>query len=52
MFSEAYLPYAWKPTNRQTTMNKIVAIAPVGTEGDPYLFSGITLSNISSTEPN
>ncbi|WP_060437922.1 hypothetical protein [Serratia marcescens] len=58
MFSEAYLPYAWKPTNRQTTMNKIVAIAPVGTslvvgtEGDPYLFSGITPSNISSTEPN
>lgn len=58
MFSEAYLPYAWKPSNRQTTKNKIVAIAPigtsliVGTEGDPYLFSGITPSNISNSEPN
>jgi hypothetical protein len=58
MFSEAYLPYAWKESNKQTTKDKVVAIAPigtslvVGTEGDPYLFSGVTPSNITNNEPN
>ncbi|MEI7215259.1 hypothetical protein WCT97_21875 [Pectobacterium versatile] len=55
MFSEAYLPYAWKDSNKQTTQDDVVAIAPVGTtlvvgtKGIPYIFSGITPSNITST---
>lgn len=56
-FSEAYLPYAWKNSNKQTTENKIVGIKAigntlvVGTEGRPYIFSGITPDNITSAEP-
>lgn len=55
MFSEAYLPYAWKDANKQTTRDEIVAITPVGTtlivgtKGIPYVFSGITPSNITSS---
>ncbi|MCW2484845.1 hypothetical protein J5069_02930 [Candidatus Symbiopectobacterium sp. NZEC127] len=55
MFSEAYLPYAWKDSNKQTTQDEIVAIAAVGTtlvvgtKGIPYIFSGISPSNITST---
>ncbi|PWC09650.1 hypothetical protein [Brenneria corticis] len=57
MFSEAYLPYAWKDSNKQTTQDEIVAITPVGTtlvvgtKGLPYIFSGITPSNITSNHP-
>ncbi|RLM26499.1 hypothetical protein BIY29_05420 [Brenneria alni] len=57
MFSEAYLPYAWKDSNKQTTQDEIVAITPVGTtlvvgtKGIPYIFSGITPSNITSNHP-
>lgn len=56
MFSEAYLPYAWPDNYKQTTADNIVAIAPigtglvVGTEGFPYIFSGITPSNISNAQ--
>lgn len=56
-FSEAFLPYAWKDSNKQTTENTIVGIKPigttlvVGTEGRPYIFSGITPDNITSAEP-
>lgn len=56
-FSEAYLPYAWKSSNRQTTENQIVGIKAigttlvVGTEGRPYIFTGITPDNITSAEP-
>ncbi len=55
MFSEAYLPYAWKDSNKQTTQDEVVAIAAVGTtlvvgtKGIPYIFSGISPSNITST---
>ncbi|WP_196906970.1 hypothetical protein [Candidatus Symbiopectobacterium sp. 'North America'] len=55
MFSEAYLPYAWKDSNKQTSQDEIVAIAAVGTtlvvgtKGIPYIFSGILPSNITST---
>lgn len=57
MFSEAFLPYAWKDSNKQTTENTIVGIKPigqtlvVGTEGRPYIFTGITPDNITSAEP-
>ncbi len=53
MFSEAFLPYAWPDSYRQTTEDDIVAIAPVGTalvvatKGEPYLFSGVSPANIS-----
>ncbi|EAM6080467.1 hypothetical protein MSU25_000125 [Salmonella enterica] len=53
MFSESFLPYAWPDSYRQTTEDDIVAIAPVGTalvvatKGEPYLFSGVSPSNIS-----
>ncbi|EAR6355023.1 hypothetical protein DJ252_20080 [Salmonella enterica subsp. enterica serovar Uzaramo] len=53
MFSEAFLPYAWPDSYRQTTEEDIVAVAPVGTalvvatKGQPYLFSGVSPSNIS-----
>jgi hypothetical protein len=52
------LPYAWKDSNKLTTKNAIVAIAPigsalvVGTESDPELFAGITPSNITNADPN
>ncbi len=41
MFSAAYLPYAWKVSNKLTTKNDIVAIAPIGsslvvTKADPW----------------
>ncbi|MCK8583815.1 hypothetical protein LNQ51_02740 [Yersinia ruckeri] len=54
MFSEAYLPYAWPQSYRQSIEHDIVAIAPigaglvVGTKGRPYLFSGISPSNITN----
>ncbi|ARZ00811.1 hypothetical protein AXW38_07400 [Yersinia ruckeri] len=54
MFSEAFLPYAWPESYKQTTEHDIVAIAPigvglvVGTKGRPYLFSGISPSNITN----
>ncbi|ELJ8527266.1 hypothetical protein ACFXAP_001652 [Vibrio cholerae] len=53
MFSEAYLPYAWSKSNRGTTDDDVVAIAPietslvVATKGKPYLFSGVTPSMIT-----
>ncbi|EEJ5471817.1 hypothetical protein AU693_004920 [Salmonella enterica subsp. diarizonae] len=56
MFSEAFLPYAWPDSYRQTTEDDIVAIAPVGTalviatKGQPYLFSGVSPSNISGAK--
>lgn len=56
MFSEAFLPYAWPDSYRLTTEDDIVAIAPVGTalvvatRGEPYLFSGISPSNISGAK--
>ncbi|EAP0943031.1 hypothetical protein B7802_07735 [Salmonella enterica] len=56
MFSEAFLPYAWPDSYRQTTEDDIVAIAPVGTalviatKGQPYLFSGVSPSNISGSK--
>lgn len=56
MFSEAFLPYAWPDAYRQTTEDDIVAIAPVGTalvvatKGQPYLFSGVSPSNISGAK--
>ncbi|EBK1793069.1 hypothetical protein IX14_18950 [Salmonella enterica subsp. enterica serovar Kentucky] len=56
MFSEAFLPYAWPDSYRQTTEDDIVAIVPVGTalviatKGQPYLFSGVSPSNISGTK--
>ncbi|ECO4847813.1 hypothetical protein FX474_12830 [Salmonella enterica] len=56
MFSEAFLPYAWPDAYRQTTDEDVVAIAPVGTalvvatRGQPYLFSGVSPSNISGTK--
>ncbi|EKK3319522.1 hypothetical protein PMI54_004872 [Salmonella enterica] len=56
MFSEAYLPYAWPDSYRQTTAEEIVAIAPVGTalvvatKGEPYLFSGVSPANISGVK--
>lgn len=56
MFSEAYLPYAWPDSYRQTTAEDIVAIAAVGTalvvatKGEPYLFSGVSPANISGTK--
>lgn len=56
MFSEAFLPYAWPDSYRQTTEDNIVAIAPVGTalvvatKGQPYLFSGVSPSNISGVK--
>ncbi|WP_145517442.1 hypothetical protein [Yersinia mollaretii] len=54
MFSEAYLPYAWPDSYKQSIEHDIVAIAPVGaglvvgTKGRPYLFSGITPSNMTN----
>lgn len=57
MFSEAFLPYAWKDSNKQTTENTIVGIAPIGTTlvvgtlGRPYIFTGIAPDNITSAEP-
>ncbi|WP_315707538.1 hypothetical protein [Brenneria uluponensis] len=57
MFSEAYLPYAWKDSNKQTTQHEIVSIAAigttlvVGTTAQPYIFSGITPSNITGDHP-
>lgn len=56
MFSEAFLPYAWPDSYRQTTAEDIVAIAPIGTalvvatKGEPYLFSGVSPSNISGAK--
>lgn len=56
MFSEAFLPYAWPESYKQSTEHDIVAIAPigaglvVGTKGRPYLFSGITPSNITNAK--
>ncbi|MGL4486138.1 MAG: hypothetical protein ACRCUG_03915 [Yersinia sp. (in: enterobacteria)] len=56
MFSEAYLPYAWPDSYKQSTEHDIVAIAPIGTglvagtTGRPYLFSGITPSNITNIQ--
>ncbi|EJQ8147560.1 hypothetical protein N8J30_004264 [Salmonella enterica subsp. enterica serovar Newport] len=56
MFSEAFLPYAWPDSHRQTTEDDIVAIAPIGTalvvatKGQPYLFSGVSPSNISGVK--
>ncbi|HFD9218983.1 TPA: hypothetical protein ACF632_000467 [Salmonella enterica] len=56
MFSEAFLPYTWPDSYRQTTEDDIVAIAPVGTalviatKGQPYLFSGVSPSNISGAK--
>ncbi|HDL7313817.1 TPA: hypothetical protein PXN27_000576 [Yersinia enterocolitica] len=56
MFSEAFLPYAWPENYKQSTEHDIVAIAPigaglvVGTKGRPYLFSGITPSNITNAK--
>ncbi|EEO7206131.1 hypothetical protein G6K67_002249 [Salmonella enterica subsp. enterica serovar Rubislaw] len=56
MFSEAYLPYAWPDSYRQTTAEEIVAIAPIGTalvvatKGEPYLFSGVSPANISGVK--
>lgn len=56
MFSEAFLPYAWPDAYRQTTTEDIVAIAPIGTalvvatKGEPYLFSGVSPSNISGAK--
>ncbi|ECK8872575.1 hypothetical protein DNW15_11320 [Salmonella enterica subsp. enterica] len=53
MFSEAFLPYAWPVAYRLSTEDEIVAIAPIGTalvvatKGQPYLFSGVSPSNIS-----
>lgn len=53
MFSEAFLPYAWPDSYRQTTAEDVVAIASIGTalvvatKGEPYLFSGVSSSNIS-----
>lgn len=53
LFSEAYLPYAWPEAFRLSTSEDIVAIEPigtslvVGTEGDPYLFTGISPANIA-----
>ncbi|WP_208230788.1 hypothetical protein [Brenneria izadpanahii] len=57
MFGEAYLPYAWKDSNKQTTQDEIVSITPVGitlvvgNKGIPYIFSGIAPSNITSNHP-
>ena len=54
LFSEAYLPYAWPKANRLTTEHKIVAIAAigtslvVGTEGYPYVCSGVSPSSITA----
>ncbi|OQM43456.1 hypothetical protein [Citrobacter braakii] len=56
MFSEAFLPYAWPDSYRQTTAEDIVAIASIGTalvvatKGEPYLFSGVSPSNISGAK--
>ncbi|ENZ9958592.1 hypothetical protein ACFLJF_004170 [Salmonella enterica] len=56
MFSEAFLPYAWPDSYRQTTAEDVVAIAPIGTalvvatKGVPYLFSGVSPSNISGAK--
>lgn len=53
-FSEAYLPHAWPVEYEQTTEWPIVGIKAVGnsvvvgTEGNPYLFSGISPDAISS----
>ncbi|EHJ7486043.1 hypothetical protein KBV65_004397 [Salmonella enterica] len=56
MFSEAFLPYAWPDSYRQTTAEDIVAIASIGTalvvatKGEPYLFSGVSPANISAAK--
>lgn len=56
MFSEAFLPYAWPDSYRQTTAEDIVAIASIGTalvvatKGEPYLFSGVSPANISGAK--
>lgn len=56
MFSEAFLPYAWPDSYRQTTAEDVVAIAPIGTalvvatKGEPYLFSGVSPANISGAK--
>lgn len=56
MFSEAFLPYAWPDSYRQTTAEDVVAIAPIGTalvvttQGEPYLFSGVSPANISGAK--
>jgi len=53
-FSEAYLPHAWPVEYEQTTEWPIVGIKAVGnsvvvgTEGNPYLFSGVSPDAISS----
>lgn len=54
LFSAAYLPYAWPAGNRLTTEHDIVAIAAigtalvVGTEGNPYICSGVSPSSITA----
>lgn len=54
LFSGAYLPYSWPKANRLTTEHKIVAIAAigtalvVGTEGYPYVCSGVSPSSITA----
>ncbi|EGN3950266.1 hypothetical protein IH009_002240 [Salmonella enterica] len=56
MFSEAFLPYAWPDSYKQTTADDILAISPVGTalvvatKGAPYLFSGVSPAGISGTK--
>ncbi|HBZ9867363.1 TPA: hypothetical protein MND73_004293 [Salmonella enterica subsp. houtenae] len=56
MFSEAYLPYAWPDSYKQTTSADIVAVSPIGTalivatKGEPYLFSGVSPSTISGVK--
>lgn len=55
-FSEPYLPYAWNSDNQQATEHKIVALSVignsvvVGTEGNPYIFSGVNPSAISGVK--
>lgn len=53
LFSESYLPYAWPEEYRLSVEEDIVAIEPigtslvVGTEGDPYLYTGVSPANIA-----
>lgn len=53
LFSEVYLPYAWPEEYRFSIDFDIVAIEPigtslvVGTNGDPYLYTGISPANIA-----
>lgn len=53
-FSESFLPYAMPIGYRQTTEHKIVGIGVTGnsvvvtTDGNPYIFSGVSPNNMSS----